>query len=261
MLAERLPDWFGPVAARLVEAGAFAQPPNQVLLNEYDVATAAGAAGGGGGAGGGIAPHNDGPLFEPVAAILTLGSPAVLHFWPRPPPAAAGAAAGASAAENGWAAVDGVEPVCSVLLEPRSLLVFGQAAYTTLLHGIFPVAVEALGPTVCNLAHCTTQPPPRAGDVVARGRRLSLTVRRVGNVKKEVGDFFTADDEAEITRRWAWWRRAISERKPAPAPPPLPAVVAVAEAGAAPVPGGGGHGAGGALHQEPVEGNGGVRRH
>jgi len=36
------------------------------------------------------------------------------HFWPRDP---------ADPVANGWGAVEGREPVCSVLLEPRSLLV------------------------------------------------------------------------------------------------------------------------------------------
>jgi alkylated DNA repair dioxygenase AlkB len=39
----------------------------QVLLNSYD-------------AGRGIDRHNDGPLFHPVAAIISLGSSAVLRF-------------------------------------------------------------------------------------------------------------------------------------------------------------------------------------
>ena len=109
-------------------------PPNQVLLNEYDVDAAAGGGSGSGG-GGGIAPHNDGALFEPAVAILTLGSSAVLHFWPRSSPTAAAAAgpgaadggvvatAAATRPQSGWQAVDGLEPVCSVLLQPRSLLV------------------------------------------------------------------------------------------------------------------------------------------
>ena len=88
-------------------------------------------------------------------------SAAVLHFW-APPGGDDGRAA------NGWGAVvrhclclacplvsclrrrpsvrttfqAGAEPVCSVLLEPRSLLVFAGKAYHILLHGIRPVISE-----------------------------------------------------------------------------------------------------------------------
>ena len=139
MYGEALPEWFASVSERLVTTGVFdtSSPPNQVLLNEYDV-TADGSGGGG------IAPHNDGPLFDDSVAILTLGSPAVLHFWAINP---------ASPTTNGWAAVEGRSPVCSVLLEPRSLLVFSGAAYTDHLHGILPVATETLPPTICNLKY------------------------------------------------------------------------------------------------------------
>ena len=41
-----------------------------------------------------------------------------------------------------------------------------------------------------------------------------MTVRWVPNVVKQPGDFLTSDDEAEVARRWAWWRRAISEQQP-----------------------------------------------
>eukprot|EP01043_Picozoa_sp_COSAG02_P085112 COSAG02_NODE_22815_length_739_cov_1.268750_1_plen_181_part_10 len=64
MYAEALPAWFGAVADQLLQTGAFEAhlPPNQVLLNEYDV-------GGNDDSSGGIAPHNDGPLFDANVAI------------------------------------------------------------------------------------------------------------------------------------------------------------------------------------------------
>ncbi|KAJ1484826.1 hypothetical protein T484DRAFT_1893717 [Baffinella frigidus] len=67
------------VMAATVEAGVFSEdaPPNHVLLNEYAC-------------GQGIAPHQDGPLYEPQdgplyepqVAILSLSGPALLQFWP-----------------------------------------------------------------------------------------------------------------------------------------------------------------------------------
>jgi hypothetical protein len=47
------------------------QPPNHILLNEYRD-------------GQGIGPHKDGPLYHPMVAVLSLGSPADIHFCPRP---------------------------------------------------------------------------------------------------------------------------------------------------------------------------------
>lgn len=121
MYAEALPAWCDTVSERLVTTGAFgaSAPPNQVLLNEYDVTAD--------GSGGGIAPHNDGPLFDANVAILTLGTPALLHFWERHP---------ADPGANGWGSVEGRDPVCSVLLEPRSLLVFSDLAYTVSTHHV-----------------------------------------------------------------------------------------------------------------------------
>lgn len=37
-------------------------------------------------------------------------------------------------------------------------------------------------------------------------------------VAKEAGEFVTTQEEEERARRWAWWRRAISEEREAPAP-------------------------------------------
>lgn len=244
MFGETLPPWFDAICERLDGCGAFAagkDGPNHVLLNEYTVSTrqsltttstapstlptgkravvASAAAskiedepsesngcGGSDGCGGGIAPHKDGPLFDSRVAILTLGGPAIFHFWDS--------CAGNEIkdATNGWAAVAGKSPVCSFLLEPRSLLVFEKEAYTDFLHGIRPVARETIGPTVCNLAACKTG-LWNCGDVVERGaRRLSLTVRRVRHVAKESGAFLTREEQAECARRWAWWRGAISDR-------------------------------------------------
>ncbi|CAK0826618.1 unnamed protein product, partial [Prorocentrum cordatum] len=72
MFAEPLP----PFAAELVQALAQAEVfgagavPDQLLVNEYAP-------------GQGIDPHQDGPLYEPMAAIVSLGGPALLDFFAR----------------------------------------------------------------------------------------------------------------------------------------------------------------------------------
>jgi hypothetical protein len=48
--------------------------------------------------------------------------------------------------------------------------------------------------------------------VIPRGRRLSLTVRRVAVVAKAQSDVFSAQDREEMARRSAWWRSSISEK-------------------------------------------------
>ena len=213
MIEEEMPAWFDPLQQKLTETGAFpdGQPPNQALLNEYTSTAESDGGGGIGGAcagSGGIAPHNDGPIFEARVAIVSLGTPAVLHFWPVPKNDA-GVSVG-----SGWRAISGdVEPACSVLLQPRSLLVFSAEAYTHMLHGIRPASTDVLGPTVCNLGMCHSPAGLAVGEVIERGRRLSLTVRRVVKVAKQLGAFLTTEDEAERLRRWHWWRGAISEER------------------------------------------------
>ncbi len=80
MVPERMPRFLSDVLQALVKAGVFPddEPPNHVLLNEYTL-------------GQGIMPHKDGPLYEPLVAILSVDGPAMLCFWdslqarPSPP--------------------------------------------------------------------------------------------------------------------------------------------------------------------------------
>lgn len=46
--------------------------PNHVLLNTYAPSS-------------GIFDHQDGPVYEPIACILSLNSPAIMHFKPKLP--------------------------------------------------------------------------------------------------------------------------------------------------------------------------------
>ena len=96
-------------------------------------------------------PHEDGPLYHPAAAIVSLGSWAVLRFY-------------AKRSEDDSRDVDEEEKteegekqrgrkhnvVFSVALAPRSLVVFTGKAYTCLLHGIEAVAEEELDASVLN---------------------------------------------------------------------------------------------------------------
>ena len=150
-----LPPWLGRLADDLVAVGAFPpeRRPNHVLVNHY-------APGDDGVRCEGILPHTDGPAYFPVTATLSLGAPALMRFADR--------------RHDGRGDV----PVATILLEPRSLVVFSGAAYTTLLHSIGEDAREAVGafaPCVNCVEACIAP-----GDAVVRdAARLSFTFRHM----------------------------------------------------------------------------------
>eukprot|EP01043_Picozoa_sp_COSAG02_P023844 COSAG02_NODE_1284_length_13466_cov_4.862572_8_plen_213_part_00 len=108
-VAKPLPPHLLNLSKALQNAGVFdaEHPPNHCLVNEYSPCQ-------------GIMPHRDGPLYYPTVAILSLQSPIVFDFW-------------ASAAA---AADPQVQPAMSLLLEPRSLLLFRGDAYADYHHAI-----------------------------------------------------------------------------------------------------------------------------
>ncbi|PNH04054.1 putative alpha-ketoglutarate-dependent dioxygenase ABH6 [Tetrabaena socialis] len=133
-------------------------------------------------------PHEDGPAYHPVVAILSLGAPAVLRFRRKSQQHEAGAAEAESVrirgSSSGAAAAASPSPTppalaASLLLAPRSLVVFRDQAFTDCLHSIDEVQEEVLDGSVANLALCGAE----EGAVLPRGgERISLTVRRVARV-------------------------------------------------------------------------------
>ena len=78
---------------------------------------------------------------------------------------------------------DGDERVASVLLRPRSVVAFADAAYLSLKHGIAAARADTVDDRVCNgaAAGCAV------GDVVARApSRLSVTFRRRKRVARRL---------------------------------------------------------------------------
>lgn len=167
LLVEQLPPWMVAMRERLVAMGLFpaALTPNSVALNEYTREQ-------------GIAPHSDGPIYAPRVAILSLFSPAVLRFYGAQPELPE---------QTEWSEETDTprhtprgDPVESVLLRPRSLLLFSHAAYREHCHEVAaaPDGFEVLGAagelTNGHLARA------REGEVIERGeRRVSLTIRHV----------------------------------------------------------------------------------
>ena len=68
--------------------------------------------------------------------------------------------------------------VGALLLRPRSLLVVREEAYSSLLHGIQEVGEDTLGPGILNLRE------EEEGATLARGTRVSLTIRHVPNTTR-----------------------------------------------------------------------------
>jgi len=166
MIPERVPSFIQAVMDATVQAGVFEEPPNHVLLNEYQ-------------RGQGIMPHQDGPLYQPVVAILSLAGPAMLQFW------------------SSLEATKRNDATASVLCHPNSLLVFREDAYQTHWHGIEETDADVVAEHTGNEV--------TVGVSVPRGaRRVSLTIRRVCRVLHEE-PLLTDEARQEARRKQQWW--------------------------------------------------------
>ena len=146
-VAKPLPSFLAALSKRLFEEGLVSHLPNHVLINEYQK-------------GQGIEHHTDGPLYTPNFAIISLGSALTLQFLSKIDPDAP-----ALSPEE--------RHVCSVLLEPGSLVLISGAAYTDYLHGIAKVEEETLDDKVVNISSALR------GTTIERSLRVSLTIRHV----------------------------------------------------------------------------------
>jgi alkylated DNA repair protein alkB family protein 6 len=129
----------------------------------------------------GILPHQDGPLYHPAVAIVSLGASAVMHFTPHASLLDAAAAAGAAP-----------PPCVRMWLPRRSLLLFADDAYATHLHGIPAVHADDVsgsgegGGGVCNPPDGTADGDDAVGVVAREALRVSLTCRSVLKVRRNV---------------------------------------------------------------------------
>lgn len=172
LVATPLPTWARRLVACAAERAGFdpSRPPNHALVNLYAP-------------GQGILPHEDGPAYEPKVAIVSLGSPAVLRFWRRRRRRRQEEGGEEEEEEEEDrrrpVPVPGVDPPdASVLLEPRSLVVFEGEAYTGCYHGIEACEAETIDASVVNApANKRATTVPREGD------RVSFTIRRVERVR------------------------------------------------------------------------------
>ena len=153
-----------PILQRFHRLGLFADSPhhcpNHVLINEYQP-------------GQGIMPHEDGPVYHPTTATVSLRSAVALDVYEKSPPG------GDQVAKPTW----------RILQEPGSLLVTTDDLYRSTLHGIAETRTDQdLTPdSVANwdlLHEKTRQTVREAGGRYQRETRISLTYRDVVKVMK-----------------------------------------------------------------------------
>lgn len=143
MLPTHMPDFLRPLLTLLAtEVFPTKAPPNHVLANRYEP-------------GQGIDAHVDGPAYKPRAAIISLRAPLVMDFYDR-----------STTSDNPLA-----EPLGSLLLRPRSLLVLSEHAYHNVYHAIAERTTDRLNASVFNLR------PEERNTQFQRQERVSLTVR------------------------------------------------------------------------------------
>lgn len=161
MIAEPLPQWLQTCVKQLTKIEAVEDKiPNHVLINEYE-------------AGQGIMPHEDGPLFYPTVATISLGSHTLLDFYHH-----------LDNVEDNETQLDHSfesRHFISILLEPRSLILVKESMYKNYLHGIAERKEDTITDLVANLDLC---PNVKLGDVLQRTTRVSLTIRHVPKVLK-----------------------------------------------------------------------------
>ncbi|KAG8633614.1 hypothetical protein MANES_18G121700v8 [Manihot esculenta] len=184
------------------ESGLFPSAINHVLINEYLPDQ-------------GIMPHQDGPAYFPVVAILSLGSPVVMDFiphsrlrtctdtWDNNDVKSEGSGEEPSEIETDKR-MDNHHPF-SVLLMPRSLLIFKDNAYSDYLHGIkdsevhqYDEAINVAEPLVSHKFDQQLPEPGKAIQIVGNkdhkviqrtAKRVSLTCRLVLKVQKKLFKF------------------------------------------------------------------------
>ena len=165
------PVWLQQLCDMLIDMNVFSQDtaiPNHVLINHYEK-------------GQGILHHTDGPSYYPKVAILSLESSCIMTFRKR--------------LESSLIGSEYNGDLFSVVLKPRSLLVFTDDVYTQYMHGIINNAdydivgvkhdiVENnnnLYDNIENSPHflCLNQKDANieVGDIIERSNRISLTFR------------------------------------------------------------------------------------
>ena len=150
-----IPRWLQAVMDSVFENALKAkgfERPNHALVNVYEP-------------GEGIMAHEDGPAYSPYAAILSLGSACVFDFVSKSLPR---------------------QCIAQVYLPVGSLMVFHSSAYTNALHEVRFAKFDPIDDSVFNYSALKEFSDRlgdsiMCGDVLARGKRISITMRHVPN--------------------------------------------------------------------------------
>lgn len=138
----------------------------------------------------GIMAHSDGPLFHPVICTLSCGSHTLLEFYEKDEnerveandvgAATMGDTVGETDenGDNNTKTMPTRKLVCQLLIEPGSLLILKEDMYNKYLHSISEVTEDLITNNIANIDRCIGF-RNRLGEVVERGRRISLTIRHV----------------------------------------------------------------------------------
>ncbi|KAK2460452.1 hypothetical protein APHAL10511_007617 [Amanita phalloides] len=175
LFAQPLPPFlkiYPNIMARLKATGAFESSPhggpNHIILNEYLP-------------GQGIMPHEDGPIYHPVVATISLGSHSVLHYYQY----AEESGLTGNNTSLGKGRVTSSIPVMSLFLERRSLVITTDEMYASHLHGIEDTDRDEFTPG--SLVHLPDG-----------------SVRKLAN-----RDFLTDEDVLEVLRHGGLLRRTV----------------------------------------------------
>mmetsp|Transcript_1985 Transcript_1985/g.2102 ORF Transcript_1985/g.2102 Transcript_1985/m.2102 type:complete len:164 (-) Transcript_1985:76-567(-) len=154
---DQIPPWLEIIADNLIESCIFDDHnrPDHVLINQYEATE-------------GILHHTDGPVYLDTVAILSLSSSCLMTFRNKFNSEDIGKDDSVS------------EDVFSVLLQPRSLLVFSGIIYTQFMHGIAD-GTDGICQIVGSTAPCINMTLANVieGQKIQRGKRTSLTLRKV----------------------------------------------------------------------------------
>ncbi|XP_022925559.1 alpha-ketoglutarate-dependent dioxygenase alkB homolog 6 [Cucurbita moschata] len=185
LLPQELPIWLTNITKKIYqETNLYPAPINHVLINEYRPNQ-------------GIMPHQDGPAYFPVVTILSLGSPVVMDFTPHLRLKSCPDQLTESFDDkdsNGASDVETHRPF-SILLMPRSLLVFKDEAYSGYLHGISDNSLQCYEQAVnkIEVRNCLLETENPTVEVNCNhssfertNNRLSLTCRLVPKVHKHL---------------------------------------------------------------------------
>lgn len=186
MILEELPEWLTCLNSLLIQRKIFKKAFNHVLINEYQP-------------GQGIMPHEDGPLYIPHVAIISLQAPILIDIYAKSTALSASSSASSSSSTSSFGEMDvsnnvinkersaeagssATRPrVCSVMLGVGSLFVFRDDVYKTHLHGIEERLVDPIDDKVLNLDE---EKGWVVGAQIPREvTRVSLTIRIVKKVK------------------------------------------------------------------------------